>query len=190
MVRGAGMWRLEILHAERRDVANLHEISGFDLQERTGESIQPRHICENGAEKQDFQRILSAIWTRNDREAERRRFELSGPLKGHHESWAENFRLMSGFDLAERTGESIHPENVCENWAEKAHFRPILSPIRILADCVAERRRFELSGPLKGHRKSWAENFQGMWRFDVQEGTGESVRPDNVCEKWAENTHF
>ncbi len=50
------------------------------------------------------------------------------------------------------------------------------------SDCV-ERSRFELSGPLKGHRKSWAENFQGMWRFDVQEGTGESVRPDNICEK-------
>jgi hypothetical protein len=93
------MWRLEILHAERRGVANLHEMSGFDLQERTGESIQPRHICENGAEKQEFQRILSTIWTRNDCVAERRRFELSGPLKGHREPWAENFHGMSRFDL-------------------------------------------------------------------------------------------
>jgi hypothetical protein len=34
------------------------------------------------------------------------------------------------------------------------------------SDCV-ERSRFEVSGPSKGHRKSWAENFQGMRRFDV-----------------------
>jgi hypothetical protein len=38
--------------------------------------------------------------------------------------------------------------NIYENWAEKQHFQPILSTIYILVDCVAERRRFELSGPL------------------------------------------
>jgi hypothetical protein len=29
-----------------------------------------------------------------------------------------------------------------------------------------------------------------MWRFDVQEGTGESLQPHNICEKWAEKWHF
>ena len=33
-------------------------------------------------------------------------------------------------------------------------------------DWLAERRRFELSGPLKGHREPWAENSHEMSRFD------------------------
>ena len=55
---------------------------------------------------------------------ERSPFELSGPLKGHREPWAENVHGMSRFDLSERTGESIRPGNTARNRPKNSIFSP------------------------------------------------------------------